>query len=87
MLGNGGSNRAFPFLGIAEGHHQISHHQGAAENHRKLEIIDIWEMEQLARFLGPVIERVVDLPKPFAPILRRFLPVSVRRERLVILGE
>ena len=52
MLGNGGSNRAYPFLGIAEGHHQISHHQGAAENHRKLEIIDIWELEQLARFLG-----------------------------------
>jgi len=52
MLGNGGSNRAFPFLGIAEGHHQISHHQGAAENLEKLQIIDIWEMEQLARFLG-----------------------------------
>ena len=52
MLGNGGSNRAFPFLGIAEGHHQISHHQGAAANHQKLETIDIWELGQLARFLG-----------------------------------
>ncbi len=48
MLGNGGSNRPFPWLDIAEGHHQLSHHQGNPENHRKLEAIDIWEMEQLA---------------------------------------
>lgn len=48
MLGNGGSNRPFPWLNIAEGHHQLSHHQGNPVNHQKLEAINIWEMEQLA---------------------------------------
>lgn len=48
MLGNGGSNRPFPWLGIAEGHHQLSHHQGNPDNHVKLEAINIWEMEQMA---------------------------------------
>ncbi|MCA9540165.1 MAG: DUF1552 domain-containing protein [Myxococcales bacterium] len=52
MLGNGGSNRAYPFLGIPEGHHQLSHHQGNVENHVKLQAIDTWEMEQFAYLLG-----------------------------------
>jgi hypothetical protein len=52
MLGNGGSNRAFPFLGISGGHHQISHHQDNPVNHQMLETIDIWELEQLAYLLG-----------------------------------
>ncbi len=52
MLGNGGSNRPYPFLGISDGHHQLSHHQGNPDNHRQLEIIDIWEVEQLAYLLG-----------------------------------
>jgi len=51
MLGNGGSNRAFPFLDIAEGHHQISHHQDIPENFERLQKIDIWEIQQLAYLL------------------------------------
>ncbi|MEZ4463102.1 MAG: DUF1552 domain-containing protein [bacterium] len=52
MFGNAGSNRSFTELGIAEGHHQLSHHQGAAENHAKLQIIGTHEVEVFARFLG-----------------------------------
>ena len=51
MLGNGGSNRAFPFLNIPQGHHQISHHQDMPENFERLQAIDIWEMEQVAYLL------------------------------------
>jgi hypothetical protein len=51
MIGNGGDNRAFPFLGISEGHHQLSHHQGNAANFPKLSKICAWEVEQLAYFL------------------------------------
>lgn len=51
MLANAGSNRAYPFLGIPEGHHQLSHHQGNPDNHAKLQTIDIWEMQQLAYLL------------------------------------
>lgn len=52
MLGNGGSNRPFPWLGIADGHHQISHHQDNPANFAMLQTIDIWEMEQVAWLLG-----------------------------------
>lgn len=51
MLGNGGSTRPYPFLGVPEGHHEVSHHQDDPENHRKLTLIDTWEVEQLAYLL------------------------------------
>jgi hypothetical protein len=51
MLGNGGSGRALPWLGIRDAHHQISHHQGNPANLAKLQTIDIWEVEQLAYLL------------------------------------
>jgi len=51
MFGNAGSNRAFPELGVNEGHHQLSHHQGDATNHRKLQVINTHEIEVFARFL------------------------------------
>lgn len=52
MLGNAGSNKTFPFLGIGDGHHSLSHHDSVEENFRKLTIIDTWEVERLAYFLG-----------------------------------
>jgi len=48
MLGSGGSNQTFPFLGIPETHHQLSHHGGDAGNLAKLATISRWEMEQFA---------------------------------------
>jgi len=40
MLGRDGSNRAYPEIGIPDGHHSISHHQGDAEKVEKLVKID-----------------------------------------------
>ena len=51
MLGNAGSNRVYNFLGIGDGHHQISHHQNNATNISQLATIDTWEIEQLAYLL------------------------------------
>lgn len=48
MLGNAGSNRVYDFLGIGEGHHELSHHQNNAANHQKLQQIGTWEVEQFA---------------------------------------
>lgn len=48
MLGNAGSNRSYDFLGVGEGHHELSHHQNNADNFRKLQTIDTWEVEQFA---------------------------------------
>jgi hypothetical protein len=52
MQGNGGSNQTFSWLGVLDGHHQISHHQGNAANHASLRAIDTWEVETFAALLA-----------------------------------
>ncbi len=51
LLHNEGSNRAFPEIGIAEGHHFLTHHQNKQEMIDKVAEIDLWYMRQFARFL------------------------------------
>jgi hypothetical protein len=46
-----GSNRPFPTLGIAEGHHFLTHHMGNKEKILKVAKIERWYMERFARFL------------------------------------
>jgi hypothetical protein len=46
-----GSNRPFPDLGIADGHHFLTHHAGNKEKRLKVAKIERWYMEQFARFL------------------------------------
>jgi hypothetical protein len=46
-----GSNRPFPALGIAEGHHFLTHHMGNQEKVLKVAKIERWYMERFARFL------------------------------------
>ncbi|TNE85894.1 MAG: DUF1552 domain-containing protein [Deltaproteobacteria bacterium] len=48
MLGNGGSNRAYDFLGVTGAHHEISHHGNDATNLANLTTIDTWEVAQFA---------------------------------------
>ena len=51
LLANEGSNRAFPELGIPEGHHFLTHHQGKKEMITKVAEIDVWYVKQFAKFL------------------------------------
>ncbi len=51
MLANAGSNRRYDFLGIDQGHHELSHHQNLQTNYDKLKIIDHWEIQQFAYLL------------------------------------
>ena len=51
LLANEGSNRAFPEIGIAEGHHYLTHHRDQADMIAKVAEIDRWYMLQFARFL------------------------------------
>lgn len=46
-----GSNRPFPDLGIAEGHHFLTHHMGNQEKVAKVAKIERWYMDRFARFL------------------------------------
>ena len=51
MLAHDGGNRNFADLGVAEGHHNLSHHKGKKENLEKLAKIDHFYAQKLAYFL------------------------------------
>jgi hypothetical protein len=51
MIAHDGSNRAYPFIGVSEGHHDISHHGGNAEKKKKIARINRFHAEQFAYFL------------------------------------
>lgn len=51
LLAGDGNNRAYPEIGIPEGHHYLSHHRGQNEMMDKVAQIDQWYMRQFARFL------------------------------------
>lgn len=52
MLANGYTNTPYHFLGIGEGHHELSHHRNASKNIEHLQVIDHWEMQQFAYLVG-----------------------------------
>ncbi len=51
LLAHDGSNRAFGEIGIAEGHHSLSHHRNDPDMIAKVARIDRFYVEQLAAFL------------------------------------
>ena len=51
LLSYESSNRTFPDIAVNDGHHNLSHHQGDKEKLAKIAKIDLWYMQQFARFL------------------------------------
>jgi len=51
LLAGDGSNRAYPQIGIPEGHHYCSHHRNDQELMEKIGKIDLYYMQHFARFL------------------------------------
>jgi hypothetical protein len=51
LLSYESANRTFPDIGVTEGHHNLSHHQNKKETLEKIAKIDLWYMQQFARFL------------------------------------
>jgi hypothetical protein len=51
IMAHEGSNRSFPDIGVAQGHHNLSHHQGREENLAKIALIDKFYMSHFGRFL------------------------------------
>ena len=51
MIANDGNNRAYPLLGVSEGHHELSHHGGSAVKKEKIAKINHFHTTQLAYFL------------------------------------
>jgi hypothetical protein len=52
MFANEGSNRSYGQIGIAEGHHELSHHGGSAEKQTKVQQINRFHTEQLTYVLN-----------------------------------
>lgn len=56
MLAVDGSNRAYPEIGIKEGHHHLSHHQNNQDMIEKIRKIDRFQVERFARFIKKLSE-------------------------------
>ena len=52
MLANEGSNRSYRNIGVSDGHHSLSHHQGDVAKLQKIRDINRFHMEQFAYLLG-----------------------------------
>jgi len=51
LISREGSNRSFADIGIASGHHDLTHHKNSAEIIEKVKLIDRWYMQRFAKFL------------------------------------
>lgn len=51
VVAHDGSNRPYPFIGVSDGHHDLSHHGGNAEKKEKIATINTFHMRQFAYFL------------------------------------
>lgn len=51
MLGNEGSNRAFPMIDVKDGHHALSHHENDASKIAQIAKIDRYYTEQFKYFI------------------------------------
>ncbi|WP_422930342.1 DUF1552 domain-containing protein [Singulisphaera sp. PoT] len=51
MYANEGSTKSYAFIGVPEGHHDLSHHGGDAQKHEKIKKINRFHMTQFAYFL------------------------------------
>jgi Protein of unknown function (DUF1552) len=52
MFGREGSDQKYPMVGVKEGHHSITHHQGKKELQDKIKAINTYHIEQFAYLVG-----------------------------------
>lgn len=51
LISREGSNRSFADIGIASGHHDLSHHKNTPDIVEKVKLIDRWYVSRFAKFL------------------------------------
>lgn len=52
MYGREGSGRTYPFLGVPDNHHELSHHQNDPEKQAKIAKINRFHVELFAGLVG-----------------------------------
>jgi hypothetical protein len=65
MLANEGSNRAYRNLSISRGHHELSHHQGNADNLRQIREINRFHVRQFAY----LVDKLKSMPEGDGTVL------------------
>lgn len=60
MLGHDGDNRSYDFLGISEGHHDLTHHQDDVARIAKVQKIDQWYATQFGKLIKR-LDEIVDV--------------------------
>jgi len=71
VFANEGSNKNYSFIGVPEGHHELSHHGNDPVKHEKLRKINRFHVEQLAYLL----KRLQDVKEANGPLLDRCMIV------------
>lgn len=56
VMANEGSNRPYPFIGVSEGHHDLSHHGNDLKKKAKIKEINTFHVKQLAYLLAKLKE-------------------------------
>lgn len=51
VVAHDGSNRPYPFIGVSDGHHDLSHHGNSPEKKKQIARINRFHMEQFAYFM------------------------------------
>jgi hypothetical protein len=65
VFANDGSNRSYPSAGIADGHHDISHHGGDERKQKKLQTINQFHVAQLAY----IVKKLKSIPEEDGTLL------------------
>ena len=65
VLANEGSNKPYPFIGVPEGHHDLSHHGGNPEKQAKIRTINLFH----ARNVAHLLERLDAIPEEDGTLL------------------
>lgn len=65
VLANEGSNKAYPFIGVSEGHHELSHHGNEESKKAKIRQINEFHVQQLAY----LIDRLKSVPEAGGTLL------------------
>lgn len=71
VLANEGSNRPYPFAGVPEGHHDLSHHGNDPKKQAKIRTINRFHVTQLAYLL----EKLKAIPEGHGTLLGRCMIV------------
>ncbi|MBI2947294.1 MAG: DUF1552 domain-containing protein [Verrucomicrobia bacterium] len=59
MIANEGSNKAYPFIGVNNGHHELSHHQGDRNKQAKIAQINKFHIAQFSY----ILQRLKSIPE------------------------